>query len=153
MRANKASRTALQVSRALVSLSHDPELGHVLPARSGETTERMISASSLTLRLEAAWMKQGWYRTLMKLRERLYSGTDILHIGLRKRFFDEQARDALASGVTQVVLLGAGLDTLGVRLSDEFPDATFFEIDHPATQSAKRRGLNALPGDRPHLHC
>lgn len=38
-------------------------------------------------------------------------------------------------------MIGAGFDTLGLRLSEEMPDIEVIEIDHPATQGAKRRAL------------
>ena len=38
----------------------------------------------------------------------------------------------------QVVVLGAGFDTLGVRLAVERPDLRVVEIDHPATLAVKR---------------
>ncbi|TCS12708.1 class I SAM-dependent methyltransferase [Caulobacter sp. BK020] len=55
------------------------------------------------------------------------------------------AEDALARavedhGLDQVVVLGAGLDTLAYRHA--FPErVTVFEVDHPATQAWKRRRL------------
>lgn len=46
--------------------------------------------------------------------------------------------------VRQVVVLGAGYDTRAARLPRA--DVTFFEVDHPATQAAKRARLAELPG-------
>ena len=53
--------------------------------------------------------------------------------------------DAVAAGVTQYVLLGAGLDTFAHR--NPYPHLRVFEIDHPATQQWKRDLLaqSALP--------
>jgi methyltransferase (TIGR00027 family) len=47
-------------------------------------------------------------------------------------------------GFTQVVLLGAGVDTRAVRLAR--PGVRFFEVDQPATQAYKRERVAALPG-------
>ena len=43
------------------------------------------------------------------------------------------------SGVTQYVLLGAGLDTFAYR--NPYPNLRVFEVDHPATQAWKRELL------------
>ncbi|RDJ20000.1 SAM-dependent methyltransferase [Bosea caraganae] len=58
----------------------------------------------------------------------------------RGRFCEDLIRAAVARGLRQVVLLGAGLDTLAYR--DVLPaDVGIFEVDHPATQAWKRQML------------
>ena len=57
---------------------------------------------------------------------------------------DDAAR---AGSATQVVLLGAGLDGRAWRL--EMPGATFFEVDHPASQEEKRDRATSLTGTPP----
>lgn len=69
----------------------------------------------------------------------------------RKAFCEKQARDGIEAGATQILVLGAGYDTLGWRLSPEFPDVDFFEIDHPATARLKAKGIEAM-GKRDNLH-
>lgn len=60
----------------------------------------------------------------------------------RSRFMEDHLLAALARGVRQYVLLGAGLDTSPYRLS--FPsDMRVFEVDHPATQAWKRERVVA----------
>jgi methyltransferase (TIGR00027 family) len=54
----------------------------------------------------------------------------------RSRFAEDNLANAVASGIRQYVLLGAGLDTFAYRNS--FPELHVFEIDHPATQAWKR---------------
>jgi methyltransferase (TIGR00027 family) len=70
------------------------------------------------------------------------------HIAARARFADELIRSRAAVPNLQVVMLGAGYDTAPYRLSAEVPQARFFEVDHPATQKAKRARLSelVLPG-------
>jgi len=62
-----------------------------------------------------------------------------------------QVREGIGAGATQVLVLGAGYDTLGWRLAPEFPGVGFFEIDHPATARLKAVGIAAL-GRRENLH-
>ncbi|MFI6996065.1 class I SAM-dependent methyltransferase [Nocardia sp. NPDC050175] len=59
----------------------------------------------------------------------------------RSRFAEEMVADAVADGVRQVVILGAGLDTFAYRNPD--PTLRVFEVDHPATQAWKRQLLAA----------
>jgi methyltransferase (TIGR00027 family) len=52
------------------------------------------------------------------------------YLGVRSRFFDEYIDEATSSGVDQVVLLAAGLDTRAFRL-DLPSDCDLFEVDQP----------------------
>jgi methyltransferase (TIGR00027 family) len=61
----------------------------------------------------------------------------------RSAFAEEELVGAIALGCRQYVLLGAGYDTSPLRLSDALGESVTFEVDHPATQAAKRA---ALPG-------
>src|SRR6185312_4336837 len=54
----------------------------------------------------------------------------------RSRYAEDQLSRAVARGVRQYVLLGAGLDTFAHR--NPHPDLQVFEVDHPATQQWKR---------------
>jgi methyltransferase (TIGR00027 family) len=57
----------------------------------------------------------------------------------RSRYAEDNLRRAVASGVDQYVLLGAGLDTFAYR--NPFAKLRVFEVDHPATQQWKRELL------------
>jgi methyltransferase (TIGR00027 family) len=63
-------------------------------------------------------------------------------VRLRTRFLDDCVRDGLAAGLDQVVLLGAGFDARGLRMSEiEARRATVFEVDTPYQMDRKRRAL------------
>lgn len=59
----------------------------------------------------------------------------------RSRFVDDALAGAVERGCRQVVVLGAGLDTLGLRNPYRSVGLHIFEVDHPATQADKRRRL------------
>ena len=63
----------------------------------------------------------------------------------RSRYAEDNLARAVANGITQYVLLGAGLDTFAHR--NPHSQLRVFEVDHPATQQWKRELLegNALP--------
>jgi methyltransferase (TIGR00027 family) len=54
----------------------------------------------------------------------------------RSRYAEDNLAHAVARGVAQYVLLGAGLDTFAHR--SPYPRLRVFEVDHPATQEWKR---------------
>src|SRR6476659_7892005 len=72
----------------------------------------------------------------------------------RTRYFDDMLDAQIASGIGQVVILGAGLDTRAVRKASA--GVRYFEIDDPATMALKRRRyadaridarVTLIPGD------
>ncbi|MBA5635800.1 class I SAM-dependent methyltransferase [Duganella sp. LX20W] len=71
-----------------------------------------------------------------------------LAMAVRSRLAEDELAQAVGRGVTQYVLLGAGLDSYGWRPHP--PGLQVFEVDHPATQAWKRGLLQqaglATPG-------
>lgn len=63
---------------------------------------------------------------------------------VRTWYLDAHVRHFTAAGWSQVVLLGAGLDTRAVRLARD--GVRFFEVDQPDTQAFKRERVAAVPG-------
>lgn len=68
------------------------------------------------------------------------TGTLLAHLTLRMTAVDEIVRAGVAAGATQVVIVGAGLDTRAWRLA-ELADATVLELDRPGVQEGKQRRL------------
>jgi len=64
-----------------------------------------------------------------------------LFIAARSRFAEDSLAAAVARGVRQYVVLGAGLDTFAHRNPYADEDLRVFEVDHPATQGWKRTRL------------
>jgi methyltransferase (TIGR00027 family) len=62
-----------------------------------------------------------------------------LFMASRSRYSEDKLAGAVAQGVTQYVILGAGLDTFAYR--NLFPSLRVFEVDFPATQQWKREML------------
>ncbi len=61
----------------------------------------------------------------------------------RARFAEDSLEKAVAEGVQQYVILGAGLDTFAFRRTDLLGKIRVIEVDHPATQAIKRQRLAA----------
>jgi methyltransferase (TIGR00027 family) len=140
VREGSPSQTAILIARSTYTLSRDPELSRLIPPGAGEACRRFLEAAGLPRRqLELA--DRAWFRSFSLSAERFAIPGVSLHYAARKRWLEEAARQALAEGIAQVVVLGAGLDTLALRLHREFPGVLFVETDHPATQEVKRRAL------------
>lgn len=60
-------------------------------------------------------------------------------IAARSRLVEDALHEAVARGVTQYVVLGAGFDTFAFRTPYKPEELRIFEVDHPDTQAAKRR--------------
>jgi methyltransferase (TIGR00027 family) len=66
----------------------------------------------------------------------------------RSRYTEDALARAVARGVAQYVILGAGLDTFAYRAGRD-AGVRVFEVDHPATQDWKRRALAAAAVPEP----
>jgi len=147
----RASSTAGVVASSLLFIHEEPGLSHLVPDEAAETILPLIrTRSPLRAAILAGGLRRPWFRFIVRTVERLAIPGLMLHHVVRKRFIEDETRGALMKGASQVVVLGAGLDTLALRLHREFPRTMFVELDHPATQDAKRRifgGLTLPPGE------
>ncbi len=125
----------------MIALYEKQEWKLRLPQGLAALTERLILAAGVfgygrrMLNLN----KKPW---ALRLYERSESKMGIFDgVGERKLFMDEQVLAAIEAGAKQVLVLGAGFDTLCLRLAPQFPHVKFFEVDHPATSAAKAKGV------------
>lgn len=63
---------------------------------------------------------------------------------VRSRYTEEVVEASLHDGISQYVVLGAGLDSFAYRRRDLADRLRVFEVDHPATQQWKRARLQAM---------
>jgi methyltransferase (TIGR00027 family) len=64
------------------------------------------------------------------------------HVCLRSRVAEDRLAKAAAAGVRRYVLVGAGFDTFALRQPAWAQALQIIEVDHPATQAAKREILS-----------
>jgi methyltransferase (TIGR00027 family) len=64
-----------------------------------------------------------------------------LFTAARSRIAEDALSRAVERGIRQTVILGAGLDTLGLRNPHDARQIRIYEVDHPATQAWKRQRL------------
>lgn len=131
MSERSASRTALSV--AAMRAFHQT-LDGVPKILDDPIAPRIVDAASIA-RVGAA--RNPWTEALR------------LHVLVRSRYAEDHLADAVRRGVRQFVSLGAGYDTFAYRQPAWASDLRIFEVDHPASQDAKRTRLErahvALP--------
>src|SRR5215467_9098482 len=59
----------------------------------------------------------------------------------RSRIAEDALSGAVESGIRQIVILGAGLDTFALRSPHGARGILIYEVDHPATQAWKQQRL------------
>lgn len=150
MRKDVPSRTARKVAINVVMLGSQSGTDRLLPSGSAEATARLLVAAGAvrerTVRLAQRPSMVGfarWFDWMMPGQFEAFAR--------RKQFCESEVRRAIEAGATQVLVLGAGYDTLAWRIAPAFPDVRFYEIDHPATARAKAKGVAEL-GPRENLH-
>ena len=135
------SSTAQLIARSIVFLDADRDVAPLLPPRAAEVSCWFLEGLGLLKSTRA--LTRPPFRWVVSLLERHLLPGIFLHYVLRKRWLEDAVRDAVHEGFKQVVVLGAGFDTLAVRLQNEFPQVRFIEVDHPDTQAAKRATLES----------
>ena len=149
MKDGKPSRTALKVAFNILTLSVKPEMEAILPHGIVDATEQLLLASGAAGATSVRWSRSQRMVSIYKAFDRILPG-QFEAFAHRKAFCECQVREGIDAGATQVLVLGAGYDTLGWRLAPEFPGVNFFEIDHPATARLKAKGIGAM-GQRDNL--
>jgi methyltransferase (TIGR00027 family) len=150
MKRDRPSVTARKVALNILALGAKPEMQDILPDGIVDATARLLVAAGV--------VSEGAVRfARSRSAVAIYEAFDWMMPGQfeafahRKAFCERTVRDGIAEGAIQVLVLGAGYDTLGWRLAPEFPGVRFLEIDEPATGERKARGIADL-GPRHNLH-
>jgi methyltransferase (TIGR00027 family) len=143
----KPSVTALETTafRAIGARHPDPTIrnGDYLAERLLGTQERAILEKAgdksilkaLAMPTEAAW------ESFAPFQQRFATA-----VHSRTRHIDESVRESLELGGTQLVILGAGLDSRAYRFRNELGSGRAFEVDFPPTQEYKKTRIRAVLG-------
>ncbi len=136
------SQTALKVALGMITLSVKDDWAQRLPHGLVEISERLLLASGAPgygpCLMRAS--KKQWMVRVYEIQDRLMPG-QWEGFGHRKIFVQHQVESAIREGARQVLVLGAGFDTLCLRLAPRHSGVHFFEVDHPTTSAAKAKGV------------
>ena len=150
MRKDTPSKTARKVALNIVTLGAKPGMDKVLPPGIVESTAKLLLASGAVGATAVRWSRSPRMVSVYKAFDWMMPG-QFEAFGYRKAFCEQQVRDGIDAGATQILVLGAGYDTMAWRLAPNFPDVNFFEIDHPATARLKAKGIKGM-GQYDNLH-
>jgi len=143
VRKDKPSRTAYKVALNVVTLGAKPGMDRFLPPGTVQATEKLLVASGAAEARTVRWSRSQRMVSVYEAFDWMLPG-QFEAFAHRKAFCERQVRDGIGAGATQILVLGAGYDTMGWRLAPEFSGVNFFEIDHPATARLKDRGIDAM---------
>jgi methyltransferase (TIGR00027 family) len=139
MRKARPSRTARKVALNIVTLGSKQGMDEILPTGIVDATATLLVESGAVGETAVRWSRSRKMVSVYRAFDWMMPG-QFEAFAYRKAFCEHQVR----AGASQVLVLGAGYDTLGWRLAPEFPGVDFFEIDHPATVRLKARGIDAM---------
>ena len=149
MHKDKPSKTAYKVALSVVTLGAKPGMEKRLPPGIIQATETLLVASGATGARTVRWARSQQAVSVYEAFDWMLPG-QFEAFAHRKAFCERQVRVGISQGATQILVLGAGYDTMSWRLAPEFSGVNFFEIDHPATARLKARGIQTM-GSRDNL--
>ncbi len=138
MKINQASATAYLIAESTVFLSQNEIYKALLPPKTIELSRVFADSRPLSNKLVYLAKQRKILRPFFTALENFVIPGIQLHYLVRKRRLEEIALDALAKDYKQIVIFGAGFDTLALRLHKNFQAVNFIEIDAPATQTVKK---------------
>jgi methyltransferase (TIGR00027 family) len=139
---NQASTTAKVIAASTLWLSKHPKLAHLVAPGAAQICTQLLKGSGQWNDLALCWSAtHPITRPLWAALERLTYPGIMAHYWHRKRWTEAQCRQLISQGVERVIIVGAGFDTLALRLATEFPKVHWIELDHPNTQIAKKRSM------------
>jgi methyltransferase (TIGR00027 family) len=144
-----ASSTARMIAACIVLQDEERNAGQWLPPATIALSRATLRSSGRLERLLLSLLRRPWMRRFGFFMERhLLPGVQA-HFLLRKHRIAQWAERSIAAGMRQIINLGAGMDGLGLHLSQKYSDLRVIEVDHPATQALKRQILeDVAPGHK-----
>ena len=138
MKKDKPSATALLIAKSQILLVDDSSFVGVV-----DTVRAKYYSSFVEAATGGRWCQNPINRFWLRFTEYISIPGMYLHYALRKRCIEQVARGFLDSAqIQQVVVIAGGFDPLLAMLSEQYKNVMFFELDHPATQQAKKSALH-----------
>ena len=140
----RSSHTAAKVAHRIVFAAQDPTYAGLLPEGAAKSLEEFaVAAGALRPWMSHLFETELYRRGVLGMMSSLWPG-ELMRLVLRKRFMDDEARAAIADGASQLLIVGAGFDTLGLRIAGEFPTVGVVEIDTPATSATRATAMEKI---------
>ncbi len=130
------SRTALKIARMALYFDLHPDFRALMPEGLAETNKKVLVALDEYKAWHGRVYASSAFSWLVDVTDRMLGPGYLIHFPLRKRFMDDQVREGQEQGCTQLLVLGAGLDSLALRWAPK--GLLCAELDHPSTGVAKQ---------------
>jgi len=141
---SKPSHTAAKVARGVAFLAREPDYACLLPVGCADSIEKFALASGAMKPWMLRMFDNDFYRrSVLGNTNRFWPG-EMMRIVLRKRFVDDEVRAAINEGASQLLIVGAGFDTVGIRVANDYPNVQVVELDMPATAISRQETIEQL---------
>jgi methyltransferase (TIGR00027 family) len=137
MHAERPSTTATMIALGLLAVHARRNAGSALTPEDAELLRGALRDMGGVRRVAGALAVRTSLTSLARVVEWCLAPGTAQHFSRRKQHIESLARECITSGVRRVVVLAAGLDLLALHLARD-TDLDLVEVDHPATQPAKR---------------
>lgn len=146
-----ASSTALMIAKSIVFSNNDPNFKKFIDPKMHEINLRFLRSAlgkqaNLFEFFSNYFLTKIFYNSLEKM---TVPGIK-LHYLLRKLKIEEIVTNLCQHPlkIKQIVIIGAGADSLGLRIAEKEPQINIIEIDHPNTQTIKKEMFNSYKVNR-----
>lgn len=140
---SKPNFTAWFVMQGFIAAMHHPDFRDEADNATLALYRPLAGAASKT-RLISRIIHSLPYSWQYRIGEMVTNAGRLRHFCFRKKEIEKHARKLLEQGsIKQVIILGAGLDVLSLRLAQEYPAVKFIEIDTKESQGFKVSSLKA----------
>src|SRR6201996_5553180 len=126
---------------ALNMKPNEPSRTALIPARQRAAHQVLDHGSILCDPYAVKILTEGEKDLLQFSNEHPLASIGRLFTTARSRIAEDALSEAVAGGIRQIVILGAGLDTFALRNPHGARQIRIYEVDHPATQAWKRKRL------------
>lgn len=129
---------AIHTRRAPNPLINDPWGDRLVPEAARETMLRIVVANLDADERDKALMSP---ETTIENYLTSFLSSAFANVVLRTRYTEDALAAAVANGVRQYVIIGAGFDSFALRSGAYAPDLSVYEVDQPETQALKRHRI------------
>jgi len=146
-RRKRASHTAVKIARGLVYVARDPKYKDFLPPEAAGSVEGLCLEAGVLKPWMCRLFETRWYQRFVDLTQRWIGPGELWRLTLRKRFVNDEVQAAISEGARQLLIIGTGFDTLGLRMAQAYPDVTVVEVDTKPTVQQRADALERMGVD------
>ena len=145
----RLSRTALDVAGLLLFADTHSNWNGLVDTTTAAFQRELLRATGQYRWWNGRLYEVGILQRLSLTMDRWLLDSQLQFMVLRKRFFEDEVVAELEAGAKQLVILGCGFDTLGLRMSRQFKDVQVWDVDLPRMIERRHKGHERLESPPP----